>query len=149
MWLSIFIPPGSFPTWWMDQRPLPATSSHHPRLFPGLRSVPLGSGGSPGRASWGSAAVGGLTKPLRDSWPWGPGIKLPPTAQPPGRLPLKPQLSNSLPFPDLPASACSSTAHPASQVLPLDTGPPPRPDLCLEPSPSPATLILPAVVAPT
>ncbi|CAK6440235.1 unnamed protein product [Pipistrellus nathusii] len=59
MWLSIFIPPGSFPTCWMDQRPLPATSSHRPATSPGLRSVPLGSGGSPGRASWGSAAVEG------------------------------------------------------------------------------------------
>nr|KAF6311910.1 hypothetical protein mPipKuh1_009101 [Pipistrellus kuhlii] len=42
----------------MDHQPLPATSSHHPRHFPGPPLSALGPGGSPGRASWGSAAVG-------------------------------------------------------------------------------------------
>ena len=42
------------------------------------------------------------------SWPWGPGTKLPPTAQPTGNILPRPRLSHPLPFPDhqtLPAAA--------------------------------------------
>lgn len=75
----------------------------------------------------------------RTSWPWGPGTKLLPTAQSPSNILLKTQLSNPLPFPDLPASACSSSAHHykprSSHQIPVC----PRPDFYLKPSHSPTT----------
>lgn len=72
-----------------------------------------------------------------------------PLPQPPSNLLLKPQLSNSLPLPDLSASACSSPAHPCKPRS--STGHPSPSCLTSAWSPHPALppSIHTAVVAPT